>query len=234
MNDYLSAKIIRETKTASGSKKYTVQQLRKEVRALVKEANTILYQLDESKRAGYMRQIASDIQLGKIRESKKDAGYFSQMNVKYMKSKQLKTAYNALTAFISADKESLSAVRKKAKRMEEMRIKAGETLSKNITPKAYEKMMEMWTKYENEVDMFGYRELIDYSISSSRKKESIHDALQRGEDKLKSMGVTPTPKKVLKYLGNERAVEAKMAELIAQGMSENKAYDETIKYLNKQ
>ena len=80
MSDYLSAKIIRETKTASGSKKYTVQQLRKEVRALVKEANTILYQLDESKKAGYMKQIASDIQQGKIRASKTGEG-FVQMNV---------------------------------------------------------------------------------------------------------------------------------------------------------
>ena len=234
MKDYLTSKIIRETKTASGRKKYTVPQLRKEVRSLIKEANTILYQLDESKRAGYMKQIASDIQLGRIRESKKDKGFFAQMNVKYMRSSQLKSAFNALTAFINADRESLSSVRRKAQRMEEMRKKASETLDKNITPKAYEKMMDMWTKYENEVDMYGYKELVDYSISTSRKKESIHDALKRGEEKIKNMGVTPTPKKVLKYLNNEKAIESKIKQLIQQGVPEEQAYKKAIDSLTKQ
>ena len=36
-------------------KNYTVQSLRGEVRKLIKEANRIIYELDESKKAGYMR-----------------------------------------------------------------------------------------------------------------------------------------------------------------------------------
>lgn len=233
MSDYLSSKIIRETKTASGSKKYTVQQLRKEVRALVKEANTILYQLDESEKAGYMKQIASDIQQGKIRASKTGEG-FVQMNVKYMRSAQLQTAYNALKAFIVADKESVEYAKRMAGREDRMRRKTAKTLGKSISKKAYKKMMQMWEEYGDEVDMFGYKELIDYAKKSSRKKESIHDALQRGQEKLESMGMTPTPKMVLKYLENENAIESKMDQLRQQGVEESQLYDMALKDLSRQ
>lgn len=233
MSDYLSAKIIRETKTASGSKKYTVQQLRKEVRALVKEANTILYQLDESKKAGYMKQIASDIQQGKIRASKTGEG-FVQVNVKYMRSEQLKTAYNALKAFIAADKESVEYAKRMVGREDRMRRKTEKTLGKSISKKAYKKMMQMWEEYGDEVDMFGYNELIDYAKKSSRKKESIHDALARGQEKLESLGVSPTPKMVLKYLENENAIESKMDQLRQQGVEESQLYDMALKDLSRQ
>ena len=233
MSDYLSSKIIRETKTASGSKKYTVQQLRKEVRALVKEANTILYQLDESKKARYMKQIASDIQQGKIRESKTGEG-FVQMNVKYMRSAQLQTAYNALKAFIAADKESVEYAKRMAGREDRMRRKTEKTLGKSISKKADKKMMQMWEEYGDEVDMFGYGELIDYAKKSSRKKESIHDALARGQEKLESLGVSPTPKMVLKYLENENAIESKMDQLRQQGVEESQLYDMALKDLSRQ
>ena len=85
MSDYLTRKIISQTKTETGAKKYTVAKLRSEVRKLIKEANKILYDLDGSKKASYMKQIASDIQEGQIRSSK-TGDAFVQMNVKYMRS----------------------------------------------------------------------------------------------------------------------------------------------------
>lgn len=233
MSDYLTRKIISQTKTETGTKKYTVANLRSEVRKLIKEANKILYDLDESKKASYMKQIASDIQEGQIRSSK-TGDAFVQMNVKYMRSSQLQTAYNALTAFINADKESVEYAKRLAGREERMRKKTEKTLGKRISKAAYKKMMQMWEEYSDEVDMFGYSELIDYAKKTSRRKESIHDALQRGQQKLESLGITATPKQVLKYLINEQVIDDKIKELRYQGVEESKLYKEALEELSRQ
>ena len=235
MSDFLSGKIIRETKTAAGKKYYTVQRLRSEVRSLIKEANKILYDLDTSKKAGYMKQISSEIQAGPVRAGKTREG-FVQMDVKYMTSNELKTAYNALKGFIIADRESVEYAKRLSNRTESMRRKTAKTIGKPISKKAYGKMMEMWQKYGDEVDQFGYEELIDYAKKTSRRKESIHDAIQRGEEALREKGVELTPQKVLKYLNNEKAIEDKIQLLRAQGVieDESKLYEMAVNELNRQ
>ena len=234
MSDYLNKKIIRTTKTAEGLKKYTVKQLRSEVRQLIKESNKILYDLNESKKAEYMKQISADIQSNIGLASKKSEGTFSQMRVKYMTSKELTTAYNALTAFVSADRESVEYAKRLAGREDRMRRKAEKTLGRNISKGAYKKMMTMWSKYSDKMDMYGYRELMDYAQKTSRKKESIADALERGENALRAKGISPTPGIVLKYLSNENAIENTAAKYEAVGMAPQEAYKEALKELTKQ
>lgn len=234
MSDYLNRKIIRTTKTAEGLKKYTVKQLRSEVRQLIKESNKILYDLSESKKAEYMKQISADIQSNIGIASKRQEGTFSQMRVKYMTSKELTTAYNALTAFVAADKESAEYAKRLAGREDRMRRKAEKTLGKSISKKAYKKMMDMWSKYSDKVDMYGYNALIDYAKKTSRKKEPIADALDRGENVLKSKGIAPTPGQVLKYLSNEDAVENAVKKYEAAGLTPQEAYEKAIQELTKQ
>lgn len=233
MSNYLTSKIIRNTKTGTGKKKYTVQFLRSEVRKLIKESNKILYELNDTKKSQYMKMIASEIQQGDIRAARGGEN-FVQMNVKYMTSAELRAAYNALQGFISADKESVEYAKRLARRTEDMRKKTERTLGISISKKAYAKMSEMWQKYGDEVDQFGYTELIDYAKKTSRKKESIHDALMRGEQVLKDRGVAVTPGAVLKYLNNEQAIESKISELVDAGMDETRAYNEAIKELQRQ
>lgn len=233
MSNYLTSKIIRNTKSDTGKKKYTVQFLRSEVRKLIKESNKILYELNDTKKSQYMKMIADEIQQGDIRAARGGEN-FVQMNVKYMTSKQLQTAYNALQGFISADKESVEYAKRLAERTETMRKKTEKTLGKSISKKAYARMMKMWEKYGDEVDTFGYTELLDFAKKTSRRKESIHDALKRGEQVLKDRGIAPTPGQVLKYLTNERAIESKMDEYIASGMDEQAAYFEALKDLQRQ
>ena len=242
MSDYLNKKIIRTTKTAEGLKKYTVKQLRSEVRQLIKESNKILYDLNESKKAEYMKQISSDIQSNIGLASKKTEGTFSQMRVKYMTSKELTTAYNALTAFVSADRESVEYAKRLAGREDRMRKKTEDTLGKHITKAAYKKMMNFWSNYSDKFKQYGYVDnksgisgtLIDYANKTSRKKESIVDALERGENKLRSMDITPTPGKVLKYLSNEAVIEDIIRKYEAAGMTPQEAYKEAIKEITKQ
>ena len=234
MSDYLNKKIIKTTKTAEGLKKYTVKQLSSEVRQLIKESNKILYDLNESKKAEYMKQISKDIQRNIGLESKKTEGTFSQMRVKYMTSKELTTAYNALTAFVSADRESTEYAKRLAGREDRMRRKAEKTLNKKISKGAYRKMMDMWTKYSDKVTTYGYRELINYAQKTSRKKESINDALERGEEAVRAMGIAPTPGIVLKYLSNENAVENLAEKYEAEGMTPHEAYNEALKELTRQ
>lgn len=242
MSDYLNKKIIRTTKTAEGLKKYTVKQLRSEVRQLIKESNKILYDLNESKKAEYMKQISSDIQSNIGLASKKNEGTFSQMRVKYMTSKELTTAYNALTAFVTADRESVQYAKRLAGREDRMRRKTEKTMGKHITKAAYKKMMKFWENYHDKFEQYGYVEdksgvsgaLVDYVNKTSRKKESIQEALERGEQALKNRGITPTPGIVLKYLSNENAIENTAAKYEAVGMTPQEAYKEALKELTKQ
>ena len=233
MSNYLTSKTIKNTKTDTGKKKYTVQFLRSEVRKLIKESNKILYELNDTKKSQYMKMIADEIKQGDIRVARGGEN-FVQMNVKCMTSNQLRTAYNALQGFISADQESVEYAKRLAERTETMRKKTEKTLDKSISKKAYARMMKMWEKYGDEVDTFGYTELLDFAKKTSRRKESIHDALMRGEKVLKDRGVAVTPGAVLKYLNNEKAIENKIMELTQKGMDESKAYEEAMKELQRQ
>lgn len=242
MSDFLTKKIISETKTASGKKKYTVQQLRKEVRQLIKESNKILYDLDQSKKAGYMKQIAAEIQQGRIRAGKSREG-FVQMNVKYMTSKQLTTAYNALTAFVKADKESVEYAKRLSERKKDMLEKTNEATGLKLTAEEYDTMYKMWEDYDDIVSDYGYKEIMNYiQTHPDMKPGQIVEDLNRGKEDLKKLGFIETDDKegnagaVLKYLSNERAVKAAMRELVDRGFSgsSDQLVRESLKIVGKQ
>lgn len=218
MSDFLTRKIIRETKTAAGTKKFTVQRLRSEVRTLIKEANRILYDLDASQKSEYLRQYASDIEQNLVRSGKEKEG-FVQMDVKFMRSKQLMTVYNALTALVQADKESTEYARRLAERKNTMREKMGATMGKEISESEYDTLYTMWQKYSDITDDYEYRELLDYIQSTNKEPGQIVEDIRRGEKRLTDLGVNIEDNKglVLKYLVNERAVESAMAQLIDKG-----------------
>lgn len=220
MREFLTTKKIKETKTGEGKKLYTVQRLRTEVRSLIKEANKILYDLDKSQKSRYLKQYAADIEKNLIRSGKDREG-FVQMDVKFMKSKELRTAYNALTALVNADKESVEYAKKLADRKQEMYEKTKATLGKDITFSEYETMYSIWQKYSDSVENYEYRELIDYIQKTDKEPGQIIEDIRRGEDRLKQFGFDIDNMQdrgiVLKYLKNEDAIEGAMAQLADAG-----------------
>ena len=218
MSDFLTRKIIRETKTETGKKLYTVSRLRSEVRSLIKEANKVLYDLDESQKSSYLKQYAADIESNLVRSGKSREG-FVQMDVKFMRSNQLMTVYNALTALVQADKESVEYARKLAERKDTMRQKMAETIGKDISASEYETLYTMWQKYSDITDDYEYRELLDYIQRTNRKPGQIVGDIKRGESRLSQLGVNIEDNKgvVLKYLVNEKAVESAMSQLVSKG-----------------
>lgn len=228
LSDFLTRKIIRETKTEAGKKLYTVSRLRSEVRSLIKEANKVLYDLDESKKSQYLRQYAADIESNLVRSGKSREG-FVQMDVKFMKSKQLMTVYNALTALVQADKESVEYARKLADRKDTMRQKMAETMGKEISASEYETLYTMWQKYSDITDDYEYRELLDYIQKTNKKPGQIVDDIKRAEDRLVQLGVLHTDEEgniiednrgiVLKYLTNEGPLESAMSQMVERGFN---------------
>mgnify|MGYP006908800333 CR=1 FL=1 len=221
MREFLTTKKIKETKTAEGKKLYTVSRLRTEVRSLIKEANKILYDLDRSQKSQYLKQYAADIEKNLVRSGKDREG-FVQMDVKFMRSKQLRTVYNALTALINADKESVEYAQKLADRKQEMYEKTKATLGKkNLTFEEYETMYTIWQQYSDVTDTYEYRELIEYIQKSGKKPGAIIDDIKRAEGRLKQFGLDIDNMNdkgiVLKYLTNEGAIESAMAQLADKG-----------------
>lgn len=220
MREFLTTKKIKETKTTEGKKLYTVQRLRTEVRSLIKEANKILYDLDKSQKSQYLKQYAADIEKNLVRGGKDREG-FVQMDVKFMKSKELRTAYNALTALVNADKESVEYAQKLSDRKQEMYEKTKATLGKDITFDEYETMYSIWQKYSDAVENYEYRELIDYIQKTDKQPGQIIEDIRRGEDRLKQFGFDIDNMQdrgvVLKYLKNEDAIEGAMAGLADAG-----------------
>lgn len=221
MREFLTTKKIKETKTSEGKKLYTVSRLRTEVRSLIKEANKILYDLDKSKKSQYLKQYAADIEKNLVRSGKDREG-FVQMDVKFMRSKQLRTVYNALTALINADKESVEYAQRLADRKQEMYEKTKATLGKkNLTFEEYETMYTIWQQYSDVTDTYEYRELIEYIQKTGKKPGAIIDDIKRAEDRLKQFGLDIDNMNdkgiVLKYLTNEGSIESAMAQLADKG-----------------
>lgn len=221
MKEFLTTKKIKETKTAEGKKLYTVQRLRTEVRSLIKEANKILYDLDKSQKSQYLKQYAADIEKNLIRGGKDREG-FVQMDVKFMKSKELRTAYNALTALVNADKESVEYAEKLANRKQIMYEKTKETMGKDdLTFEEYETMYSMWEKYSDVIDNYEYRDMMEYIQKENKKPGRIIDDIKEAEARLKQFEINVDVMKdksiVLKYLVNKEAIESAMAQLVEAG-----------------
>lgn len=219
-------------------KNYTVQGLRGEVRQLIKEANRIIYELDESKKAGYMKRIAQDLAESQHINVNKTGEVFTQTKVKYMRKGQLQTLYNELTAFIEADKQSVSYARKLAGRKEHMRRETQKTMKKKLTKQEYQTMLDIFDEYEDYMDTYGYGEITD--LIKERKGKNSKNIIMEIDEAVKTLvdsGIIPTAptvknnKKykgtVLTYIGNKDKIDELMQK-------ENISFEEAVKRISTQ
>ena len=219
-------------------KNYTVQGLRGDVRQLIKEANRIIYELDESKKAGYMKRIAQDLAESQHINVNKSGEVFTQTKVKYMRKTQLKTLYNELTAFIEADKESATYARKLAGRKEHMRRETQRTMKKKLTMAEYQTMLDIFDEYEDYMDTYGYGEITD--LIKERKGKSGKNIITEIDEAVKTLvdsGIIPTAptvkdnKKykgtVLTYIGNKDKIDELMQK-------EHISFEEAVKRISTQ
>ena len=196
-------------------KNYTVQGLRREVRDLIKQANRIIYELDESKKAGYMRRIAQDLAESQHINVSKSGEVFTQTKVKYMRKGQLQTLYNELNAFIEADRQSASYAKRLAGRKNSMRKKTAAAIGKKITAVQYNKMLDLWDEYGEYMEEYGYREMLDLIQNKDNKHKSaknIVEDLDAIKDLLQSEDIPATPGNVLTYAQNRTAIEQILRE----------------------
>ena len=196
-------------------KNYTVQSLRGEVRQLIKEANRIIYELDESKKAGYMRQIAQDLAESHHISTSKSGEVFTQTKVKYMRKGRLQTVYNELSAFIEADKQSIEYAKRVAGRKDTMRKKTAKTIGKNITKAQYQTWLDIWDDYEDYMEEYGYREMLDIikrKENKGKEAKNIIEELDEIKDILKKNNIPATPEDVLTYAKNRDAIEKLMED----------------------
>ena len=196
-------------------KNYTVQGLRGEVRKLIKEANRIIYELDESKKAGYMKRIAQDLAESQHINVNKQGTSFIQTKVKYMRKGQLQTLYNELNAFIEADRQSASYAKRLAGRKNSMRKKTAAAIGKKITAVQYNKMLDLWDEYGEYMEEYGYREMLDLIQNKDNKHKSaknIVEDLDAIKDLLQSEDIPATPGNVLTYAQNRTAIEQILRE----------------------
>ena len=196
------------------SAKLTVQQMRRMVRQQIEEVRRIEYDLDETKKSGYLRRIISDIKSsGHVNVSKSDTILKTQ--VKYMRKKQLQTLYNELQGVINADRESLRYARHQANRKDQMRRKTNKSLTVNLSKEEYDIWLDIWDEYEPYMKQYGYSEIAELIASKENKgksgKEIIEDLIQAKEE-LAGMGVTPEPEKVLLYLKNKNQISEIMQQ----------------------
>lgn len=217
-------------------KNYTVQGLRGEVRQLIKQANRIIYELDESKKSGYMKKIAQDLAESRHINVSKSGEVFTQTKVKYMRKGQLQTLYNELTAFIEADKQSATYARKLAGRKEHMRRETQRTMKKKLTKAEYQTMLDIFDEYEDYMDTYGYGEITD--MIKERKGKSSKNIITEIDEAVKTLqdsGVIPTAptvkdnKKykgtVLTYIGNKEKIDELMQK-------ENISFEEAVKRIS--
>lgn len=219
-------------------KNYTVQGLRGEVRKLIKEANRIIYELDESKKAGYMTKIAQGIAESQHINVNRSGSAFTQTKVKYMRKGQLQTLYNELTAFIEADKQSATYARKLAGRKEHMRRETQKTMKKKLTKAEYQAMLDIFDEYEDYMDTYGYGEITN--LIKERKGKNSKNIITEIDEAVKTLqdsGVIPTAptvkdnKKykgtVLTYIGNKEKIDELMQK-------ENISFEEAVKRISTQ
>lgn len=191
------------------SAKLTVQQMRRMVRQQIEEVRRIEYDLDESKKSGYLRRIISDIKLsGHVNVSKSDT--ILKTKVKYMRKKQLQTLYNELQGVINADRESMQYARKQANRKEQMRRKTNKQLPVKLSEDEYQTWLDLWDEFGEEMETYGYNELakvVHEKDNSGKSAKNIIEDLDAIKDLLSSYDIEPTPGRVLIYANNRDEIE---------------------------
>lgn len=188
------------------------------VREEIKTANRILIDTEGGKKAPYLKSIVQDIAKYNL-SSNKTGEYLTQSRVKWMKSSELMSAYNALQGLKEADMSSLEYAERLTGKFDTMRRKWEKTSGKTVAPETFDQMMELFTKYGKEVEQFGYGEMLN-TINKQRQhhsKEKLIDAINRVEKEHPSLGA----KGVLKFISNEVAVN----RLMEQGLTLDKALE---------
>lgn len=188
------------------------------VREEIKTANRILIDTEGGKKAPYLKSIVQDIAKYNL-SSNKSGEYLTQSRVKWMKSSELMSAYNALQGLKEADMSSIEYAERLAGKFDTMRKKWEKTSGKTVAPETFDQMMELFTKYSKEVEQFGYAEMLN-TINKQRQHhsgEKLIDAINRVEKEHPSLGA----KGVLKYISNEVAVN----RLMEQGLPLDKALE---------
>lgn len=188
------------------------------VREEIKTVNRILIDTEGGKKAPYLKSIMQDIAKYNL-SSTKSGEYLTQSRVKWMKSSELMSAYNALQGFKEADMSSLEYAKRLAGKYDKMRKKWEKTAGKKVSEETFDQMMELFTKYSKEVEQFGYAEMLN-TINKQRQHhsdEKLIDAINRVEEEHPTLGAQG----VLKYISNEVAVN----RLIEQGLTLEKALE---------
>ena len=188
------------------------------VREEIKTANKILIDTEGGKKAPYLKSIMQDIAKYNL-SSNKTGEYLTQSRVKWMKSSELMSAYNALQGLKEADMSSIEYAERLAGKYDTMRRKWEKTTGKTVAPETFDQMMELFTKYEKEVEQFGYAEMLN-TINKQRQHhsdEKLIDAINRVEKEHPELGA----KGVLKYISNEVAIK----RLMEQGLTLEKALE---------
>ena len=188
------------------------------MREEIKTANRILIDTEGGKKAPYLKSIMQDIAKYNL-SSNKTGEYLTQSRVKWMKSSELMSAYNALQGLKEADMSSLEYAKRLAGKYDTMRKKWEKTAGKRVSEEAFNQMMELFMYYADDVEAFGYGAMLD-TINKQRQHhsgEKLIDAIHRVEKKHPSLG----SKGVLKYISNEVAVN----RLLDQGLTLKEAIE---------
>lgn len=194
MADRLTHNMAKTVIDSEGHKVYTVSALRTQARELVKQANLILYDLDESQKAGYMRDIALDI--ADISGTRANDTLIGTSQIKYLKKRELVTLIRSLEAFKQADMESTEYAKRLSGTRDRARRKASRTIGKNITEKQYKEMLDMWNNHSDLMEKLGYREVLDIIKTKNKHgkgKVNVFDLINNAQNEL---GEDATPKQV--------------------------------------
>lgn len=188
------------------------------IREEIKTANRILIDTEGGKKAPYLKSIVQDIAKYNL-SSTKSGEYLTQSRVKWMKSSELMSAYNALQGLKEADMSSIEYAKRLAGKYDTMRQKWEKTAGKRVSEEAFNQMMELFMYYADDVEAFGYGAMLD-TINKQRQHhsgEKLIDAIHRVEKEHPSLG----SKGVLKYISNEVAVN----RLLDQGLTLKEAIE---------
>lgn len=205
---YLTNKIIAETKTDAGRKKYTVKQLRSMVRAEIKNVNKIIADLSHSDKDRYIQEYTRQVGNKYLNFDKSTGEFLTQTKVKYMGSKRLRATYNVLQAIQEASTSDVNFAErlktKKQRALDDWNEDRDE--SERITMEEYEEMIDVFNEYDDLVEQYGYNEILD-QIKRRKKDddEPIWKKIKDAENDFEMMGFTKTKERILTYVANKNA-----------------------------
>lgn len=215
---YLTNKIIEETKTPEGKKKYTVKQLRSMVRAEIKNVNKILADLSASDKDRYIQEYTRQVGNKYLNFDKSTGEFLTQTKVKYMGSKRLRATYNALQAI----QEASTSDAQFAERLKTRKQRALDDWNKDrskedqITMEEYDEILDVFNEYDDLVEQYGYNEILDQIKAKKKDDDPIWKKIKAAEKEFDEMGLTKSKESILTYIENKDAFIAARNNLIME------------------